>query len=155
MCWSEQISPLAHPSQATWQPFNLSHCIEMHNTHCWAAQDNVVRHISHIWLKFWHQAISLRLSTDNGRQSRVSRHTSFKTSRKNGNCRDAWCTSWYKYSLQVHMTIDPYPILNFYNVENIEIRVIWNVIHKFFTKRSPWNFGETRLCMREAIFVSC
>ena len=33
MCWSEQISPLVHSSQATWQPFNLSHCIEMHNTH--------------------------------------------------------------------------------------------------------------------------
>ena len=33
MCWCEQISPLAHASQATWQPFNLSHCIEMHNTH--------------------------------------------------------------------------------------------------------------------------
>ena len=33
MCWCELISPLAHSSQATWQPFNLSHCIEMHNTH--------------------------------------------------------------------------------------------------------------------------
>ena len=33
MCWCEQISPLAHSSRATWQPFNLSHCIEMHNTH--------------------------------------------------------------------------------------------------------------------------
>ena len=33
MCWSEQISPLVHSSQATWQPFNLSHCIEMPNTH--------------------------------------------------------------------------------------------------------------------------
>ena len=33
MCWSEQISPLVHSSQAIWQPFNLSHCIEMHNTH--------------------------------------------------------------------------------------------------------------------------
>ena len=33
MCWSEQISPLAHSLQVTWQPFNHSHCIEMHNTH--------------------------------------------------------------------------------------------------------------------------
>ena len=33
MCWSEQISPLAYSSQATWQPFNLSHCIEIRNTH--------------------------------------------------------------------------------------------------------------------------
>ena len=33
MCWSEQISPLVHSWQATWQPFNLSRCIEMHNTH--------------------------------------------------------------------------------------------------------------------------
>ena len=33
MCWSGQISPLVNSSQATWQPFNLSHWIEMHNTH--------------------------------------------------------------------------------------------------------------------------
>ena len=33
MCWSEQIFLLVHSSQATWQPFNLSHCIEMPNTH--------------------------------------------------------------------------------------------------------------------------
>ena len=33
MCWSEQISPLVHSLQATWQPCNLSHCIAMHNTH--------------------------------------------------------------------------------------------------------------------------
>ena len=33
MCWSEQISPLAHSPQVTWQHFNLSHCIEVHNTH--------------------------------------------------------------------------------------------------------------------------
>ena len=31
--WSEQISPLAHSSQSTWQPYNFSHCIKMHNTH--------------------------------------------------------------------------------------------------------------------------
>ena len=33
MCWSEQISPLTYSSQATWQAFNLSHCIEIRNTH--------------------------------------------------------------------------------------------------------------------------
>ena len=34
---------------------------------CWAAQDNLVRHISHIQLRFWLRAICLRLSTNSGR----------------------------------------------------------------------------------------
>ena len=33
MCWTEKISPLAHYPHARWQHFNLSHCIEMHNSH--------------------------------------------------------------------------------------------------------------------------
>ena len=65
MCWCEQISPLAHLSKATWQPFNLSHCIEMHNTHL-LGRAGQLRHISHIQLRFWLRAICLRLSTNNG-----------------------------------------------------------------------------------------
>ena len=38
----------------------------MHKTTCWAAQDNLIRHISHIRLQFRLRAISLRLSTNNG-----------------------------------------------------------------------------------------
>ena len=67
MCWCEQISALAHSSQATWQLFNLSHCIEMHNTHLLGRADNLVRRILHIRLRFWLHAICLRLSTNNGR----------------------------------------------------------------------------------------
>ena len=66
MCWSEQISPLAYSSQATWQPFNLSHCIEIRNTHP-LSRAGQLRCISHIRLRFWLRAISLRLSTNNGR----------------------------------------------------------------------------------------
>ena len=66
MCWCEQISPLAHSSQATWQPFNLSHRIEMHNTHL-LGRAGQLRRISHIRLRFWLRAICLRLSTNNGR----------------------------------------------------------------------------------------
>ena len=67
ICWSEQIYPLAHSSQATWQPFNLSQCIEMHNTHL-LGRAGQLRRISDIWRRFWLRAISLRLSTNNGRQ---------------------------------------------------------------------------------------
>ena len=67
MCWCEQISPLAHSSQATWQPFNLSFCIEMHTTHLLSRAG----HLSQAY--FTHSApillstICLRLSTNNGR----------------------------------------------------------------------------------------
>ena len=63
--WSEQISPLVHSSQATWQPFNLSKCIEMHNTHLlghvgWLSQT----YFTHL-VRFWLREISLWLSTNN------------------------------------------------------------------------------------------
>ena len=61
------MSPLVHSSQATWQRFNLSHCIEMHNTHLLGRAGQLVRRISHIQLRFWLRAICLRLSTNNGR----------------------------------------------------------------------------------------
>ena len=50
-CWSEQISPLRHSSQATWQPFNLSHCTEMHTTHL-LGHVGELRRVSHIWSDF-------------------------------------------------------------------------------------------------------
>ena len=85
MCWCEQISPFAHSSQATWQPFNLSHCIEMHNTHLLGRAGQLSQ------AYFTHSAPILTLHnlplTVNKqwlplRQSRMSRHTLFNTSRK-------------------------------------------------------------------------
>ena len=85
MCWCEQISPLAHSSQATWQPFNLSHCIEMHNTH----QLGRTGQLSQAY--FTHSAPILTPRnlppTINKwwpplRESRMSRHTRFNISRK-------------------------------------------------------------------------
>ena len=85
MCWCEQISPLAHSSQATWQPFNLSHCIEMHNTHLLGRAGQLSQ------AYFTHSAPILTPRnlppTVNKqwpplRESRMSRHTRFNTSRK-------------------------------------------------------------------------
>ena len=82
MCWCEQISPLAHSSQATWQPFNLSHCIEMHNTHLLGR----VGQLSQAY--FTHSAPiltprnlppSINKQWPPLRESRMSRHTSRKT----------------------------------------------------------------------------
>ena len=84
-CWCEQISPLAHSSQATWQPFNLSHCIEMHNTQLLGRSGQ----LSQVY--FTHSAPILTPRnlppTVNKqwpplRESRMSRHTRFNTSRK-------------------------------------------------------------------------
>ena len=85
MCWCEQISPLAHSSQATWQPFNLSHCIEMHNTHLLGHAGQ----LSQVY--FPHSALiltprNLPLTVNKQwpplRKSCMSRHTRFNTNRK-------------------------------------------------------------------------
>ena len=85
MCWCQQISPLAHSPQATWQPFNLSYCIEMHNTHL------LGRAVQLSQVYFTHSAPiltprNLPLTVNKQwpplRISRMSRHTRFNTSRK-------------------------------------------------------------------------
>ena len=85
MCWSEQISPLAHSSQGSWQPFNLSQCIEMHNTH-------LLGHAGQLSQEYFTH--SAPISTPRNlpptvnkqwpplRESRMSHHTRFNTSRK-------------------------------------------------------------------------
>ena len=85
MCWCEQISPLAHSSQATWQPFNLSHCIEMHNTHLLGRAGQ----LSQVYFTHWAPILTPRNRppTVNKqcpplRKSCMSRHTRFNTSRK-------------------------------------------------------------------------
>ena len=84
MCWCEQNSPLAHSSQATWQPFNLSHCIQMHNTHLLGRAGQLSQ------AYFTHSGLILtprNPTTVNKqwpplRESRISCHTRFNTSRK-------------------------------------------------------------------------
>ena len=78
---------------------------------------------------------------------------------KNGNCRDERYISWYKCSWQIDTTIGPNSISYFYCVENVEILVIWNAIHKFVTEKLIqlwWNAAtQGRPRMRETISVSC
>ena len=85
MCWSEQISPLAHTSQATWQHFNLSHCIEMHNTHLVGSAGQLSQ------TYFTHSAPILtprnlpptvNKQWSPSQESCMSRHTRFNNSRK-------------------------------------------------------------------------
>ena len=119
-------------------------------------QGNLVRRISHIQLRFWPRAISLRLSTNNGRhcESPVCHVTLTSTQPKNGNCCDARYISWYRYSSQVDTTIDPNPILYFYCVENVKIWVIWKTIREFVTEKLMrlW-WKQPRL--RDDISASC
>ena len=85
MCWCEQISPLAHSSQGTWQPFNVSHCIEMHNTLLLGRAGQ----LSQAYFTHSPPILTLRnLPPTVNKQwpplweSRMSRHTRFNTSRK-------------------------------------------------------------------------
>ena len=81
MCWSEQISPLVHSSQATWHHFNLSHCTI---PTCWAAQDNLIRlfHTFGLIFTLRNQPLTVNKQWPPLRESRMSRHTRFNTSRK-------------------------------------------------------------------------
>ena len=100
MCWSEQISPLAYSSQATWQAFNLSHCIEMHNTHPLSRAGQLSQ------TYFTHSAPSLaprnQPPTVNKqwpplRESRMSRHTRFNPAEKRKLPR---CTVYFLVQIQ-------------------------------------------------------
>ena len=85
MSWCEQISPLAHSSQATWQPFNLSHCIEMHKTHLLGRAGQLSQeyftHLAPI-LTPCNLPPTVNKQWPPLRESRTSRHTRFNTSRK-------------------------------------------------------------------------
>ena len=146
MCWSEQISPLAHSSQATWQPFNLSHCIEMHNTHLLGCAGQLSQtyftHSAPI-LTPLNQSPTVNRHCPPLRESRYVTSHSLQHQPKNGNCHDERYISWYKCSLQV----DTNPILYFYCAENVEILVIWNAIHEFVAENLMqlwWNAADMK-----------
>ena len=50
ICWSEQMSSLAHSSQVTWQSLILVTVLKCTLPTYWAMQDNLARRILHIWL---------------------------------------------------------------------------------------------------------
>ena len=85
ICWSEQISPLAYSSQAAWQAFNLSHCIEMHNTHplnrAGPLSKTYFTHSAPI-LARRNQLLTVNKQWPPWRESRMSRHTRFKPAEK-------------------------------------------------------------------------
>ena len=158
MCWCEQISPLAHSSQGTWQPFNVSHCLEMHNTHLLGRAGQ----LSQAYFTHSPPILTLRnLPPTVNKQwpplweSRVTSH-SLQHQPKNGNCRDERYISWYKCSWQVDTTIGPNPILYFYYVENVEI--LFEMRFANLSPRSSSNFGETRprradrACVKPVLF---
>ena len=138
MCWSEQISPLTHSLQATWQPFNLSHCIEMHNTHLLGCAGQLKSDIFHTFGSDFDSAQSAtdcqQIMAAIARITYVTLH-SLQHQLKNENCSNEWYISWHKYNLQVDTTIDRNPILYFYCVENVEILVVWNAIREFVTEK--------------------
>ena len=162
MCWCEQISLLAHSSQATWQPFNLSHCIEMHNTYLLGRAGQLSQ------AYFTHSAPILTPRnlppTVNKqwpplRESRMSRHTRFNTSRKTAT---AAMNGIFLGTTAVDRSIRPSIRIRFcisIVSKNIEILVIWNTIREFVTEKLIqlwWNAAaQGRPRMREAISVSC
>ena len=146
MCWCEQISPLAHSSQAKWQPFNLSHCIEMHNTHLLGHAGQLSQayfaHLAPI-LTPRNLPPTVNKQWPPLRESRMSRHTRFNTSRKTAT---AAMNGIFLGTNAVDRSIRPsvrIRFMYFYCVENVEILVIWDAIREL-SPRSSSNFGETR-----------
>ena len=159
MCWCEQISPLAHSSQATWQPFNLSHCIQMHNTHLPRSQDNLVRRISHIRLWFWLRAI-LRLSTNNGRHCKNPVcHVTLASTPAEKRQLPRW-TVYFLVQMQFtgrsdHRSESDFVFLLWRKCRNLsylkcDSRICHREAHPTLVKR-----GQGRPRMRETISVSC
>ena len=154
MCWSEQISPLAHSSQATWQPFNLGHCLEMHNTHLLGHAGQLSQ------TYFTHLAPILtprnqpRLSTTMAAIARVPYVTSYSLQHqpKNVKRRYVRSISLYKYSLQVDNTIKSIRLcLSIISeMSNSQLFEMW---FANLQPRNSYNFGETgRTCAKTFLF---
>ena len=159
MCWCEQISPLAHSSQGTWQPFNVSHCIEMHNTHLLGRAEQL-RRIAHIRLRFWLRAICLRLSTNNGCHcENPVCHVTLASTPAEKRQLPRW-TVYFLVQMQLtgrydHRSESDFVFLLCRKCPNL----IWNAIREFVTEKLIqlwWNpAAQGRPRMREASSVSC
>ena len=92
-------------------------------------QDNLVRRILHIWFRFWLRAISLWLSTDNGHHCESLTLTQALTEKQ----KVLRCTVYFLVQIQFTGQQDHQinPILYFYYVGSVKIRVIWNMISEF------------------------
>ena len=146
MCWCEQISPLAHSSQATWQPFNLSHCIEMHNTQLLGRTGQLSQ------AYFTHSAPILTPRnlppTVNKqwpplRESRMSRHTRFNTSRKTAT---AAMNGIFLGTNAVDRSIRPSVRIRFCIsiVSKMSKSYLFEMRFANLSPRSSSNFGKTR-----------
>ena len=146
MCWCEKISPLAQSSQATWQPFNLSHCIEMHNTHLLGRAGQLSQ------AYFTHSAPILTPRnlppTVNKqwpplRESHMSRHTRFNTSRKTAT---AAMNGIFLGTNAVYRSIRPSVRIRFCISIVPKMSKSWLFEMRFanLSLRSSSNFGETR-----------
>ena len=138
MCWSEQISPLAYSSQATWQAFNLSHCIEIHNTHPLSRAGQLSQ------TYFTHSAPILAPRnpppTVNKqwpplRESRMSRHTRFNPAEKQKLPR---CTIYFLVQIQFTGWHDRWPKSDF-------IFLLWRKCQNLSYLKY-----NSRICHREA-----
>ena len=160
MCWCEQISPLAHSSQGTWQPFNVSHCIEMHNTHLLGRAGQ----LSQAYFTHSPPILTLRnLPPTVNKQwpplweSPMSRHIRFNTSRKTAT---AAMNGIFLGTNAVDRSIRPSARIRFVFLLCRKCRnLIWNAIREFVTEKLIqlwWNpAAQGRPRMREASSVSC
>ena len=154
MCWSEQISPLAHSSQATWRAFNLSHCIEMHNTH-------PLGHAGQLSQTFFTHSAPILTPHDQPptvnkqwlplRESCMSRYTRFNTSRKRKLPR---CTVYFSVQIQFTDRYDHQSEFDlvFLLCRNLSyLKCDLRICHW----EAHYNFGETWLRIPEDISVLC
>ena len=144
MWWCGQISPLAHSSQAEWQPFNLSHCIEIHNTHLLGRAGQLSQ------AYFAHSAPILtprNLPPTVNKQwpplqeSRMSRHTRINTSRKTAT---ATMNGVFLGTNAVYNLIRPSVRIRFF-ISIVSKSKLFEMRFANLSPRSSSNFGETRL----------
>ena len=160
MCWCEQISPLAHSSQGTWQPFNVSHCIEMHNTLLLGRAGqlsqayfthsppiltlrNLPPTVNKQWPPLWESLCHVTLASTPAEKRQLPR----------------W-TVYFLVQMQLTGRYDHRPESDFVFLLCRKCRnLIWNAIREFVTEKLIqlwWNpAAQGRPRMREASSVSC
>ena len=163
MCWCEQISPLAHSSQGTWQPFNVSHCIEMHNTLLLGRAGqlsqayfthsppiltlrNLPPTVNKQWPPLWESRIGIR-------------HVTLASTLAEKRQLPRW-TVYFLVQMQLTGRYDHRPESDFVFLLCRKCRnLIWNAIREFVTEKLIqlwWNpAAQGRPRMREASSVSC
>ena len=108
-----KISPLTYSSQATWQAFNLSHCIDMHNTHPLSRAGQLSQtyftHSAPI-LAPRNQPPTVNKQWPPLRESRMSRHTRFNPAEKRKLPR---CTVYFSLQIQFTGRYDHWPESDF------------------------------------------